>query len=558
MSLSFDPKPFDIVAGFTQWGVVCLVVAGIGWAVAALLMFLQGGAPGLARLVDQTLDVFRDFVQTSPRRVWALTVHTFREASRRRVLWVFAVFAVLFMFAGWFMPEMKQDPEMAVKNYVSFVLRTISWLTVPVVLLLACWGLPEDIRARSLHTVVTKPVRRHEIILGRIFGFLGIGLAILVIVGAVGHIWILRQVPAGYSANLAARVPVFGELRYLTREGATEDENSNQATGVNVGDEVMFRQFVEGNTKARAIWRVKGININQLASGQLIFESAFQSFRTHKGKIDQELLGQYTLVNPKSGVRVPLQPFFNREFRRNTYNVLDRNARKNAAGDSSVELKDEQGRVIDLGKDLLSDGELDVEVACLSPGQFLGMARPDLFIRLPDRSFFTSYSKGLFSIFLMLTMIVVLGVTSGCFLKGPVATMLTLFVFLVGRWAHAFFEQITSDKFVDNPKIQMRGRGLFESLYRLPTHISPQIDVEDTTTQRIIKAVDNVELNALWGVKHLFPDFTQFDTTPYVANSFDVPWAEALLPNLATTIGFCVPWIIVGYFALKSRELEAK
>lgn len=558
MSLSFDPRPFDLIAGLTQWGVVCLVVVAIGWLTAALMMFAQGGVSGIARLLDLTADLVRDLFATSPRRIWALAVHTFREAARRKALWVFAVFAMLFLFAGWFLPELKQDPELALKNYVTFVLIAISWLTIPVVLLLACWGLPEDIRARSLHTVVTKPVRRHEIVLGRILGFLGIGLAILVAVGGVGYIWIQRQVPEKYRARLSARVPVYGQLRFKSREGADFDEQGNQAEGSNTGDESMFRQFVEGNTKSRAIWSFKGIDLSRLANGELLLESSFQSFRTHKGKIDQELLGQFTLVNPQSGVRVPLQPFSNHEFRRNTYNVLERNSRKDAAGKPSLDLKDEAGRDVDLGKDLLQGGVLDVEVACLSPGQFLGMARPDLFVRLPDRSFGISYAKGLFSIFLMLTMVVVLGVCAGCLVKGPVATMLTGFIFLIGILGRGFLEQLTSEKILDNPKLEMKGRGMFEALYRLPAHISPQIDIEDTPAQRVIKAIDSVELNALWGVKHLIPDFTQFDTTAFVANSFDVPWAESLLPSLATTLGFCIPWIIVGYYALKTRELEAK
>jgi hypothetical protein len=59
-------------------------------------------------------------------------------------------------------------------------------------------------------------------------------------------------------------------------------------------------------------------------------------------------------------------------------------------------------------------------------------------------------------------------------------------------------------------------------------------------------------------VQHLFPDFRTFDTIEYVANGFDVPWAEAMLPSIAVTLGYCVPWIVVGYFSLKLRELEAK
>jgi len=619
MSLSFDPQPFDWIAGLVQWLVVCLVVGVLGWATAGLLMFLQSGAPGLARLVELSLETIGDFFRTSPRRVWALAVQTFREASRGKLLWIFGIFAVLFMFAGWFLPETKADPELATKNYISFVLMAITWLSVPLVLLLACWGLPQDIKVRSLHTVVTKPVRRHEIILGRILGLLGIGTALLLVVGSLGYVWVVRQhqglvnqLPEDQRQPLTARVPVFAEkLSFTTREGATTDETGGDATGVNVGDEVMFRSFVEGNTKARAIWRFTGLAASQFRDGRFLLDSSFQSFRTHKGKIDRELLTQYTLINPTNGLRVRLKVFKNREFRRNTYDVLaqralferkeqgdeaggrregggvapragaglDRpvgrpgwalgmlaqagggvaapEARPAGAAPADEPLRDEQGKAVSL-QDLLEGGVLDVEVACLSTGQFLGMARPDLFVRMPDRPFLHSYAKGLLSIFLMMTMVIVLGVMAGCFLKFPVAFSLAFFMFLVGIFASDFFTQLTSDKLLDNPKIAMRGRGLFESLYRLPTHLSPTVEVDDSPVPRVITSLDQVQLNALWGVRHLFPNFTQFNRSEYVANTFDVPWREALLPNVATTLGFCIPWILVGYFALKSRELEAK
>src|SRR5438132_5277860 len=38
------------------------------------------------------------------RRIWALTRLSFKEAVRRKVLWVFAAFLLIVLFASWFMP----------------------------------------------------------------------------------------------------------------------------------------------------------------------------------------------------------------------------------------------------------------------------------------------------------------------------------------------------------------------------------------------------------------------------------------------------------------------
>lgn len=549
MSLSFNPVEFDLFAGFIHWIAIMLVVAVVAFVTALVTSVLTLGFAGPPLLLQHIAGGVVDILGTSPRRCMALTRLTFREAWRRKTLWVFAVFAVLFLFAGWFLADVTVDADLQVKNYVSFVLRTISWLILPVVLLLSCWGLPEDIKARSLHTVVTKPVRRHEIVLGRILGFCGIGGFVLAVMSIVGYVWINRQLPEAVGSQLTARVPVFGELSFVDNEGKGNDTQGKALTaGINVGDEDMFRSFIEGNTKARAIWEFSNLDKSRLdGEGQLSLESSFQSFRTYKGNIERQLMCQFSLVNPAKNLRVPLKPFEVREFRRNVYDVVKENKT----------LQDDAGKSVTVA-DVIDGGHLRVEVACLSSAQFLGMARPDLFVRLPDRPFAASYFKSIFNIGLMMVMVVVLGVMSGCFLKGPVATILAASVVIIGRMAHGFLHSLTTGRLEFNKDLAMQGTGVLDALYRLPTHMTPGVDLEDKFIFRVMKAFDSLVLNGLWAVEHLLPDFGSFDTTEYVANAFDVPWAEALLPSLATTVGFCLPWILVGYFSLRVRELEAK
>src|SRR5258708_6997666 len=217
--LNFNPVPFDIAAGLAHWGVVMAAVLIIVFVTALFTSVLALGFAGPVQVVLHIVGGVQDLLGTSPRRCLALSQLTFREALRRKTLWVFAVFAVLFLFAGWFLSDVTADADLQVKNYVSFVLRTISWLILPVALLLSCWGLPEDIKARSLHTVVTKPVRRHEIVLGRVLGFAAIGGLVLGIMSAVGYVWINRQLPESMRSQLTARVPVYGDIRFVDSAG---------------------------------------------------------------------------------------------------------------------------------------------------------------------------------------------------------------------------------------------------------------------------------------------------------------------------------------------------
>lgn len=549
MSLNFDPRPFDVIGGLTHWTVVMLATLAVVLVTALFTSVLALGLAGPWQVIEHIGGGLKDLFGTSPRRCLALMQLTFREALRRKTLWVFAVFAVLFLFAGWFLSNVTADAELQVKNYVSFVLRTMTWLILPVALLLSCWGLPEDIKARSLHTVVTKPVRRHEIVLGRILGYSAIALLVLAVMAVVGYVWISRQMPASMRAQLTARVPVYGEISFRDNEGNDKDARGNAIeAGVNVGDESMFRSYIEGATKARAIWDFSNIDLSRLdGEGRLVLESSFQSFRTYKGKIDQQLLCRLTLINVAKKLRVQLRPFEVHEFRRNVHDVLAENK----------SLADEAGNPVTIAE-LIQGGNLRVEAECLSAAQFLGMARPDLFIRMPDRPFAVSYFKSVANIGLMTIMVVVLGVMSGCFLKGPVATILAAFILVVGVWAHGFLVSLVTGRMQYNATVPMEGRGALDAMYRMHSHQHPSIKLEDAWWVRVINAIDSIELNGLWAIQHMFPDFSLFNTTEYTANAFDVPWAAAMVPSLLTAIGYCLPWILVGYFSLRLRELEAK
>jgi len=530
--MSHDPVPFQILPALLQWLAVVGIILAISAVTLTVTSLATSGATGPLMIFEQIGGGIHDWLSTAGRRVWALTMLTFREAFRRKTLLVFVVFAILFLFAGWFLADTSPDPSMQIKVLVTFVLRAISWLILPVVLLLSCWGLPEDIRARSLHTVVTKPVYRHEVILGRIFGFSIVGGLVLVTMSVAGYIWILRQVPESAKSRLVARVPVYGALTFKDREG------NDAAAGVNTGDEWMFRSYIEGNTKGRAIWDFQHLD-QQLPSGaeDLLLESSFQVFRTYKGNIEKGILAQYILVNTDKKIRAALPPFEVHEFRDNVLKV-ERN------------LTDEEGKPVDLFNDLIHDGKLRVEVRCLTAAQFLGVARPDLFVRLPDRSFAVSYFKGIFGVGLMMVMIVVLGVTASSFVKGPIATILTLFMLLVGRMARPFFDELTS--------AQHMGGGVLESIYRIVKHLNPQTPLEDTLPNNIMQWIDSAGLNVMWALKYLFPDFQSFNMSEYVANGFDVPWSAAMLPSIALTVAYVIPWIILAHFSLKLRELEAK
>jgi hypothetical protein len=550
----FDPTPINLAHAVLIWLAALGVCAAVGFLVAFVLSFAMSGAAGPAKLARAIPRGIADLVKMSPRRVGAIASLTAKESIRRQDILVGVVFVLLFMFAGWFLSS--TDLDTPAKPYISFVLTAIRWLIIPVALLLSCWGLPADIKIRSLHTVVTKPVRRSEVVLGRMLGYGAVMTLGVVVMGLVGYVWILRSVPeSARQTQLVSRVPVYGELSFINRTG----EETNE--GINVGDLWTYRSFVEGNTIARAVYEFD--NVDRLSNDEgLTLEYRFEVFRSHKGDIDRMVLGQFELVNAEKDLVIPYPPvpFEVREFAdiqtrstreggRNPLVQVPRTLTYTPSGQN-------ESVTVDLFEDVVADdGSLIVKMRCADQGQYLGAARTDLFIRTPDRSFATGYFKAILGTWLMAMLVIILGTTASTFVKGPVATLLTFTLILTGLTMRPFMDELVVD-YVS--KGQVMGGGMLESAYRMVTQMNVQSALPDNVGTDIITFIDRRIFDTLVVLRNVIPDFTYFDMTPYVANGFDVPWDASLLPSILTTIGFLIPCIILGYFSLQVRELEAK
>ncbi|MCA9078717.1 MAG: hypothetical protein KDA93_27080 [Planctomycetaceae bacterium] len=549
----FDPEPFNVVLAVIQWLLTLLVAGGIAVAVAVVLSLSVNGLSGPGKVWRALIRGVRDIVNMSAGRVLAIAGLTWKESFRRQDVLVGVVFVLLFMFAGWFLSS--TDLDTPAKPYISFVLTAIRWLILPVALLLSCWGLPADIKARALHTVVTKPVHRSEVVLGRMLGYAGIMTLGVVIMGLVGYIWITRQVPESAQKQLICRVPTYGSLYFLDRTGT-------RGEGLNVGDVWNFRGFIEGNTKAAAIYNFLNLDVDQLAKdNQLQLEYRFELFRSYKGDIEKAVQAQFVLVNEQADLRVPYPPvpFEVREFAdiqtrsaeddgRLPVITIPRELTYTPEGELS-------SKTVDLFDDLMAEGNLTVHVRCADPQQYLGAARTDLFIRMPDKSFRLGFAKAIFGTWMMAILVIVLGTTASTFVKGPVATLLTFAMVLTGMTLRPFMSEVL-DEYRNAGTVQ--GGGMLESAYRIVTQMNVQIDMPEGVLTDAIKFIDTQMLEGLLLLQNVIPDFTHFDMTPYVANGFDVPWNNSMMPGIATTLAFILPSLILGYFCLQWRELEAK
>ncbi len=558
--------PFDILGGFTLWLMTTASLVGVILGIALLVSLVLHGGAFLGNFSRGTREVLVDLVDVSPRRIGAIMQVTIKESVRRKALLVFVVFVIVFMFANWFLGG--DDELSSAKPYISTVLMALNWMIIPVALLLSCWGLPADIKDRSLHTVVTKPVRRSEVLLGRMLGYCAVSLVMLAAMGAVGYVWIIRSVPELARDQLIGRVPQYGTLKYLGDDGVV-------GIGKNVGDMWEYRSFVSGGTKSCGVYTFEKIDTEAIrAAGVMRLEYKWEAFRTYKGDIETPVRFRIYLINPDTEltVRISTRDFEIQEFAVGSEDtVIDIpiagiSPRPGADGEfyvtaAGADLASVGGQFdpqhLNLVDDLIADGKLIVRAYCVDNMQHIGMARHDLFIRLPDRPFMVSYAKSVLNTALMVILIVVLGTTASCFLKGPVATILTFGLIILGQGLREMMDDLLK-QFYDKESPGILGGGPLESAYRLLHQMNQQSELPENLGTQFIENADQGIMHTVGLTRNFFPNFNHFDTREFLANGFDIPFDASVLAALAVTASFVLPCYVIGYLSLRFRELEVK
>ncbi|MEO1528022.1 MAG: ABC transporter permease [Planctomycetota bacterium] len=185
------------------------------------------GFYAMARAIRDLL--FRDLPGTSVRRIFALARLAFKEAIRRKVLFVIGLFIVILLFAGWYLNGDSDDPA---RLYISFVLTATNYLILALALFISAFSLPQDIESRTIYTIVTKPVRATEIVLGRIFGFIAVGTVMLIPMGLASYVFVTRGLNHSHLEVVEAeevRGGIEGETDFVRRHVHTfniEDEEN--------------------------------------------------------------------------------------------------------------------------------------------------------------------------------------------------------------------------------------------------------------------------------------------------------------------------------------------
>lgn len=105
------------------------------------------------------------------RRIAYIASNTFREAVRERVLYNLIGFAVLLSAAAIFVGQISIEIEKLV--VLNLGLTAVSLFGIVIAIFIGIGLVSKEIEKRTLYTVLSRPVRRWEFIVGKFFGLTG-------------------------------------------------------------------------------------------------------------------------------------------------------------------------------------------------------------------------------------------------------------------------------------------------------------------------------------------------------------------------------------------------
>ena len=191
---------------------------------------------------------FRDLKRFSLTRAWAVGGVAFREGVRRRVLWVTPL-AMLAVLALVYLADPTGERE-AIRQAARSALFACGLVAIVVPLILSCTSLPREVDNKVIFTVVTKPLSRLELLLGKLMGFARLSGVVLLIMGVFSYLVIAAMswsLGRDLDSRLAGALPNENRRTYLQH---LADDGLMRADRLDLGEDLQVYAIAPGDEGA--------------------------------------------------------------------------------------------------------------------------------------------------------------------------------------------------------------------------------------------------------------------------------------------------------------------
>jgi hypothetical protein len=340
-------------------------------------------APGASELV------------VHPERLWAIARMTILEAARKKVFTVLLLFGAALVASVAFFPAV--GPDARLRLIEAWSLRAAGLFTAIVALFVTGFSLPSDFETRRIYLVVTKPVSKVTVFLGRYVGFFLILVIFLAVIGGLTLAFIrLTQLATGASFPTPVAHPRL-VTEDFTHAGGVQADRQIRTLGVAYGPGRELRWTFQGLDRANFPDRIQG-------EARLVLGSPQDQFRSSGNVV----------------IRAGL-------------------------ADTKLFLQTNEEAVVTFDASAIDGaGRLTVTARCADEDGFILGTAESVVIHPRPVSFEINFLKGLGLVLIQSALVMTLTLVASARLSAPVSILLGILLYVVGS-AHSYVLEGTRD-----------------------------------------------------------------------------------------------------------------
>ncbi len=423
-------------------------------------------------------------------RLWAVARMTLLEAVRRKVFFILLIFAAALLSGTLFFPAVNDEARLRLLQ--AWSLRAATLFSAIVGLFLAGFSIPGDVEQKRVHLLVTKPLPKPFLFLGRLLGF---SLLLVVFIGATGLI----------STSF---------MRVVSWAGGAEFPRPLARPRV--------RPLDMGAAGGQTVAGIPGFVVLHGDGSMLVWR--FRHLRP--GEFDGPIRAQIRLY-----VGSPTDKY-----------RAEGRARVRVKGPTGVReiailtVNTNEEMEFEIPVDVLGDGgPIEVGVQAVDEDGFLAADASRLSLYAKPMLFELAYLGGMGLVLLQSLTVLTLTLAVSTFVSGPLAVLLGILLYLVGT-IHGFMLEGTQDLRRAMEVDHVDEHTKTGTVRDLPPRI---LQLSNWISTAVLKAV---------------PDFDRFDYGRWLLKDTAVSWREAGIAALHALPLFLV-CTVLGTFVMMRRDL---
>jgi hypothetical protein len=156
------------------------------------------------------------------RSIWAVAINTLKQAVRMKIAAAFIIFLIILLPTMGVSMTGDGTLKGKLQTFVSYGFSLTTLLLSLLTIVVSVYSLTNDIQQKQLYTVLTKPIRRFQLLFGKLLGVILLDVVLLTFFSALIYT-IIIYTPKFYKANQDELARVNNEF-FTAREGLIPPE----------------------------------------------------------------------------------------------------------------------------------------------------------------------------------------------------------------------------------------------------------------------------------------------------------------------------------------------